>query len=160
MQFKNYLSLFKNKPFLFICLAQAMSTFTLGGLAAWMPTFMNRYYGFSVAQAGTIFGAITVIAGAAGTFFGGILADRFLRKTKQAYYYVSALSFIAAVPLGAASLLLTSVNPYAAIGFLAAAIMFVFMPTALTTPSCSTDQESLASLWMKLVISPVGDLTS
>lgn len=128
-QFKNYLSLLKNKPFLFICLAQAMSTFTLGGLAAWMPSFMNRYYGFSVAQAGTVFGAITIIAGAAGTFLGGIFADKLLKKTKKAYYFVSALSFAAAVPLGAASLLLTQINLYAAIVFLAAAIMFVFMPT-------------------------------
>ena len=129
IQFKNYLSLLKNKPFLFICLAQAMSTFTLGGLAAWMPTFMNRYYSFSVAQAGTVFGAVTVIAGAAGTFLGGIFADRLLRKTKQSYYIVAAVSFLAALPLGAASLLLTGVNPYAAIGFLGAAVMCVFMPT-------------------------------
>lgn len=164
MQLKNYCSLLKNKPFLFICLAQAMSTFTLGGLAAWMPSFMNRYYGFSVAQAGTVFGTITVIAGVAGTFLGGIFADRLLKKTKKAYYFVSALSFSISVPLGAVSLVLTQINPYSAIFFLAAAIMFVFMPTgpinAAIVGSTDIKIRSMAFAVNIFIIHALGDCIS
>ena len=126
-KFKNYFSLLKNKPFLFVCLAQAMGTFTLGGLAAWMPTFMHRYYDFSVAQAGTVFGALTIISGAAGTFLGGFLADKMLKRTKKAYYLVSAVSFTAALPFAVAAL--SFGNPIAALTFLGIAIMFAFLQT-------------------------------
>lgn len=123
----NYLALLKNKPFLFVCLAQAMGTFTLGGLAAWMPTYMHRYFDFSVAQAGTVFGALTITAGAAGTFLGGFIADKLLKKTKKAYYFVSAASFIAALPFGIAGALCA--DSKIALILFAAAIMLVFMQT-------------------------------
>lgn len=123
----SYLNLLKNKPFLFICLAQAMGTFTLGGLAAWMPTYMHRYYDFSVAQAGTVFGALTITAGAAGTFLGGFLADKLLKKTKKAYYIISAASFTAALPFGLAA---ASCGDFKiSLALFALAIMLVFMQT-------------------------------
>lgn len=122
-----YLNLLKNKPFLFVCLAQAMGTFTLGGLAAWMPTYMHRYYDFSVAQAGTVFGALSITAGAAGTFLGGFLADKLLKKTKKAYYIISAASFTAALPFGLAA---ASCGDFKiSLALFALAIMLVFMQT-------------------------------
>lgn len=124
---KNYLTLFKNKPFISVCLAQAMATFTLGGLAAWMPTYMHRYYDFSVAQAGTVFGAITIISGAAGTFLGGFIADKLLKKTKYAYYFVSAFGFAAAVPFAFAAFFCG--NKILSLALLAIAIMFSFIQT-------------------------------
>lgn len=123
----NYSALLKNKPFLFVCLAQAMGTFTLGGLAAWMPTYMHRYYDFSVAQAGTVFGALTITAGAAGTFLGGFMADKLLKKTKKAYYFVSAASFTAALPFGFAAVICGDFK--ISLFLFAAAIMLVFMQT-------------------------------
>ena len=123
----NYSALLKNKPFLFVCLAQAMGTFTLGGLAAWMPTYMHRYYDFSVAQAGTVFGALTITAGAAGTFLGGFMADKLLKKTKKAYYFVSAASFTAALPFGFAAVICGDFK--ISLVLFAAAIMLVFMQT-------------------------------
>ncbi len=124
---KNYLSLFKNKSFILVCLAQAMATFTLGGLAAWMPTYMHRYYDFSVAQAGTVFGAITIISGALGTFLGGFIADRLLKKTKLAYYFVSATGFMAALPFAIGSFYCG--NKILSLVLLAFAIMFSFIQT-------------------------------
>lgn len=126
-KFANYSALLKNKPFLFVCLAQAMGTFTLGGLAAWMPTYMHRYYDFSVAQAGTVFGALTITAGAAGTFLGGLAADKLLKKTKKAYYWLSAASFAAALPFGLAAVNCGDFK--LSLALFAAAIMLVFMQT-------------------------------
>lgn len=123
----SYLNLLNNKPFLFVCLAQAMGTFTLGALAAWMPTYMHRYYNFSVAQAGTVFGVLTITAGAAGTFLGGFLADKLLKKTKKAYYIISAASFTAALPFGLAAA--SYGNFKISLALFALAIMLVFMQT-------------------------------
>jgi predicted MFS family arabinose efflux permease len=88
----DYLSLLKNKPFLFICLAHAMITFIIGGLSAWMPTYLHRYLGMNIAQAGTLFGALVVICGAMGTYMGGKAADFLLKKTNKAYFWVMGFS--------------------------------------------------------------------
>jgi MFS family permease len=157
-----YLKLLKNKPFLFVCLAQAMGTFTLGGLAAWMPMYFHRYFNFSVAKAGMIFGAITIIAGAAGTALGGIIADRLLARTKKAYFITAALSFAAALPLGI-SAVLTS-NSVVAIALFAAAIMFAFLQSGpLQAAIVSTTDIKIRSMAFALnifIIHALGDALS
>ena len=44
------------------------------------------------------FGAIVVLTGFAGTFFGGWLGDRLLPRFRESYLWVSGLSTLAAVP--------------------------------------------------------------
>lgn len=85
-QLDDYRALLTNYPFLWLCLANAMITFVQGGLSAWMPMYFHRYFNFTVAQAGTVFGALVVVCGAAGTFFGGKMADKLLSKTTKAYF--------------------------------------------------------------------------
>lgn len=120
-----YLRLLKNKSFFYTCLAQAMATFTLGAMAAWMPSFFHRYLNFSVGGAGLTFGLITVVCGALGTFLGGYIADRLLVKTEKAYFLVSGLSFVTAIPLGAAALIVPDVN--IALLCLSLAVVLIFM---------------------------------
>ena len=47
---------------------------------AWIPTLLVRVHGFGIAQAGFIFGTLLLVFGATGTFCGGVLADRLIRK--------------------------------------------------------------------------------
>ncbi len=121
-----YLSLLKNKPFLFLCLAHAMQTFTLGGLSAWMPTYFHRYFELSVAQAGLVFGGMVITGGALGTFIGGKTADRLLKKTNYAYFLVIAASFILMIPFAAAGVI-SHRMPFSLITFFIA-ITFIFIP--------------------------------
>ena len=67
----------------------AAMTFCLGGLAVWMPSFFNRYWGMDVSRAGTLFGAVTVAGGLVGSLLGGWLGDQLLRVTGKAYFLVS-----------------------------------------------------------------------
>ncbi len=90
----DYWALLCNKPFLFICLAHAMLTFITGGLSAWMPTYLHRYLGMDVAQAGTVFGALVILCGAAGTYLGGKGADKLLSYTPKAYFWVMLVAFV------------------------------------------------------------------
>lgn len=85
---REYGQLFKNKPFLWICLAHAMVTFVMGGLSAWMPTYFVRYYAMDVEQAGAVFGVLVIVSGAMGTYAGGKWADRLLVRFQDAYYRV------------------------------------------------------------------------
>lgn len=69
------------------------------GLAQWMPAFMVRAHGLSVAQAGTLLGLVVGPVGILGTILGGRLADRAARKGLDHIPGLVALASISAVPL-------------------------------------------------------------
>ena len=94
-------ALLANPAYMLATLGMAMMVFTLGGISAWMPTFLYRFSGMSVARAGTVLGAITVIDGLAGTWMGGWLAERWLRRNPRALYLLSAWSVLLTLPLAA-----------------------------------------------------------
>lgn len=142
---KEYLPLFKNKPFLSICFAQAMMTFVMGGLSAWMPTYLHRYLGLDVAQAGTQFGILVILCGAAGTYVGGKLAARLLARTQKAYYQLTAACFLAALPFCWLALWMT--HPTGVFGCLAVALILLFMPTgAIAAALVATTPQSIRSM--------------
>src|SRR2546423_4525446 len=76
-------------------------TFVLGALAAWMPTFLVRLHGLSLADAGTSFGLLTAATGLAGTALGGWLGDRARRRHPAGYLRVSGVGLLAAAPFAA-----------------------------------------------------------
>ncbi len=53
-------------------------TFAIGGFGYWAPTYLHLQYGLETGGAGQVFGTLTVVGGAIGTFVGGWLADRWL----------------------------------------------------------------------------------
>lgn len=122
-----YAQLFKNKPFLCVCVAQAMITFLIGGYSAWMPTYLVRYLHLDVAQAGTCFGITVIISGALGTYFGGKLAQWWKKYSQQAYYNVIALAAVGCV--GPVVLGLHSTTFWPALLWVGAAVSFLFLPT-------------------------------
>jgi MFS family permease len=96
---KQYGSLFTNVPYILSVLGYAAYTFALGGLGFWMPAFLERERGMSRADATVTFGAIVIVTGFLGTFLGGFLGDRFLKRTRQSYLWVSGLATLIAAPL-------------------------------------------------------------
>jgi sugar phosphate permease len=93
--------LFKNAAFLTATLGLATLTFAMGGISAWMPTFLHRVAGMSVANSSLTVGAITVVDGIAGTLTGGWIAQRWLRTNHRALYLLSFWSVVLTLPFGA-----------------------------------------------------------
>jgi predicted MFS family arabinose efflux permease len=88
-----------HKPsFWLISLGASCSSMMGYGLFFWLPSFFVRSYGLSLLDASLFFGAIILIGGIAGTWFGGSLADRF-GADKRAYVIIPAVAFVAIVPL-------------------------------------------------------------
>ncbi len=120
------LGLFRNRAFLTATFGLATLTFAMGGISAWVPTFLHRFAGLSVADASLTVGAITVIDGIAGTLVGGWLAQRWLRTNYRALYLLSFWSVVLTLPCGA----LLFFGPRAwAIPSLFAAEFFLFLNT-------------------------------
>jgi len=116
--------LFKNRTFLLVSLSQAIATFSVGGLAAWMPSYFVRSFDFSPARAGLFFGAVTVLSGVAGNLAGGWLADWLRGREKRGYFIVAYLGFFLSAPFGVLALL--AETPAAAFAMLFMAEFFVF----------------------------------
>jgi MFS family permease len=93
-----YLGLLRNRPYLLTVLGYAAYTFAIGGLAFWTPPFLVRMRGLTKEQATITFGAIVVVTGFLGTFAGGYLGDYFLKRSRQAYLWVSGIATLIAVP--------------------------------------------------------------
>jgi len=92
------LGLLRNPPYLYATLGMAMTVFAMGGIAAWVPTFLHRVAGYSLSSAGLVVGAITVFGGLGGTAIGGWIAQRWLRTNPRALYLVSAWSALLTIP--------------------------------------------------------------
>ena len=89
----------RNGPYLYATLGMAMVTFSLGGISAWMPSFLERS-GFSPATVGLTLCGITAGTGLGGTAVGGWLAQLWLRSDHRALYLISAWSALLTVPFG------------------------------------------------------------
>jgi len=121
-----FMGLFRNPAFLSGTFGLATLTFAMGGISAWVPTFLSRAAGFSVARASFVVGVITVIDGILGTLVGGWVAQRWLRTDHRALYLLSFWSVALAMPFG---VLLFFGPPFWAIPSLLAAEFFLFLNT-------------------------------
>jgi predicted MFS family arabinose efflux permease len=92
--------LLTNPAFLTATFGLAALTFAMGGISTWVPTFLTRFAGLSVAGASQTVGAITVVDGIAGTVVGGWIAQRWLRTDHRALYLLSFWSVALTLPFG------------------------------------------------------------
>ena len=83
--------LIRNPAYLTATMGYAMSTFTIGGISAWIPSFLQREAGMTAAHAGFTVGAITAVTGLLGTALGGWWAQRWLKRDHRALYWVCAI---------------------------------------------------------------------
>ncbi|HTW44300.1 MAG TPA: MFS transporter [Acidobacteriaceae bacterium] len=90
-----------NAAFWCATLGLAMWTFAVGGISTFLPTFFVRFAHMSVAKAGTVTGALTVVDGLLGTIAGGWVGQLWLKKNYRALYLVSAWGSILAIPAAA-----------------------------------------------------------
>ena len=122
---EDYLTLSRNRSFVFNCGAQTAMTFALGGMAFWMPAYLI-FRQQPPALATPVFGGITVVAGLISTLVGGFVADRLQKRFSGSYFLVSGAGMLLAFPLFIATLFV----PFPiAWGTLFLAVFFVFLNT-------------------------------
>jgi MFS transporter, Spinster family, sphingosine-1-phosphate transporter len=157
-----YLRLLRQPPYTLTVLGYAAYTFALGGMAFWMPTFLERVRGIPAETASAGFGEIVVLTGFVGTFVGGWLGDYWLRYSRQAYLWMSGWITLLAVP--AVYLALAEAAPAAFYPALIVAELLLFMSTgpintAIVNLVRPTERASAVALSI-LAIHLLGDVLS
>jgi len=126
---KDYGALFRIPTLRRVNLGYGLVTFALGGLAFWMPRYLEVAKGLSLSQANLLlFGTIT-LAGGLGTLTGGFLGDRLLSRTLGAPLWVSGVGIVLALPLAALAIFVP--NPAVYIPTLVAAVFLLFLNPGL-----------------------------
>jgi MFS family permease len=120
-----YLRLLGNRPYVLTVLGYAAYTFAMGGLAYWMPAFLERTRGVPAGEATVSFGIIVVITGFIGTFAGGWLGDYCAKYSQRAYLWISAIATLAAVPFAWVALTESSKTTYLVCMVMAQLLMFL-----------------------------------
>jgi len=120
-----YTDLLKNRSFIHNTIAMAAMTFAIGGLAQWMPSFLNRIHSLNVEKGSILFGATTVLAGISGTLAGGWLGDRWQLKNKKGYLLISGWGFMIGTPFVVWALLASGLTACMSAIFIAEFFLFL-----------------------------------
>lgn len=86
------------KSYIYNTVAQVIFTFSLGGLAYWVPTYLVSERKMPLEVANYRFGFILVVSGFIGTLAGGHIGDLLARRYRSAHFTFSGIVTIAAVP--------------------------------------------------------------
>ena len=99
----DYRAFFRVPSYRLCTLGMAAMTFAIGGIAFWMPYYLETRPGAPV-QSTFYFGLITVVAGLSATLAGGFIADWLRPRLPSAYFVVSGLAMFAGFPFFLAAL--------------------------------------------------------
>jgi MFS family permease len=128
---RDYGTLLKTPSYVLDTLGMAAMTFSVGGIAFWMPDYIYERCRteMSLGAVSTVFGGITVIAGLSATLLGGIAGDKLRPRYPGSYFLVSGVAMILAVPL----VFLVTVTPFPLAWILIfAAVFLLFFNTGPT----------------------------
>jgi MFS family permease len=94
---RDYLILLRTPSYTLCTLGMAAMTFAIGGIAFWMPYYLESRPG-APANSTVVFGAITAAAGLAATLLGGIAGDKLRGRFPGSYFLVSGAAMLAGFP--------------------------------------------------------------
>lgn len=92
------IALGKRPAFGWLALGAGLASMAGYALFFWMPSLLVRSFGLSLAEAARGFGLMLIVAGPAGLWLGGALADRFVHARRAAYAWVPMTAFLLCVP--------------------------------------------------------------
>lgn len=94
----DYQDLAVNSSFSYVVLGLSAYTFAFGGLAFWLPSYLQRVQGWPKERTVDLLGVTGLLAALVGMSGGGWLADRLARHNPRALFTVSGTSMLLAVP--------------------------------------------------------------
>lgn len=150
--------LMRRPAFVHLAMGGALAAFAGYSVATWLPTFLVRSHAMSSAEIGTALGLIFGLAGGAGIFLGGYLADRAGATDTRWRLWVVSVAFLIAAPLFVTTFLASS-KWLALLGFAIPALllnMYQATTFAQTQNIAAAPMRSTAAAVLLFVINIVG----
>jgi MFS transporter, Spinster family, sphingosine-1-phosphate transporter len=91
-------ALLERRSFVYNTVTQIIYTFSIGGLAFWMPTYFQRVRHLELVTADRTFGGVLALAGLVGTLIGGRVGDRMARRRPDGHFTLSGWAMVASLP--------------------------------------------------------------
>lgn len=106
----NWKKLVTNKAFILLCLGYALLGLATNNLNIWGATFYTRLHKFDLATIGFWGGILTLLAGIPATLYGGVIADKFRKKSRGGRMLFGSILSLSSIPFWL--LLIFTDNPY------------------------------------------------
>ncbi|MGE0634681.1 MAG: MFS transporter, partial [Pseudobdellovibrionaceae bacterium] len=149
--FDYIMTLIRERPFFWTVLGYCAQTFVLGGLAHWMPTYMQRVQGFDEMKANMVFGGIAVVSGLLGTLIGGRWSDEWERRSGNGYMKLCVLSMALSLPAFALTMMTNNFNVFL-VGLFLTEFCFFLSTSPINVMILSSVPEKLRSSAMAFSI--------
>ncbi len=94
----DYVDLMVNSSYTYVVFGLCAYTFAFGGLAYWLPSFLERVKGLPADKATMVLAGTTLAASLVGMAAGGWLADYLAKTRPKALFVVPGVSMLLAVP--------------------------------------------------------------
>ena len=78
----------------------ALLNFNMYAIATFLPAFLSRIHGLSVAASGNASGIVYITGGVAGCITAGYFGDKIIRRRRDGRLRIAAMTSLAAAPLG------------------------------------------------------------
>jgi MFS family permease len=96
---RDHLILLRTPSYVLCTLGMAAMTFAMGGIAFWMPYYLEVIRPGTGRSPTITFGAITVLSGLSATLLGGWAGDKLRARFPGSYFLVSGAAMLAGFPL-------------------------------------------------------------
>ncbi len=126
---RSYVELIRSRSYLYTNLGYAALTFAIGGMAFWLPRYLETIKKLSFEESNHVTGLIVAGSGFVGTLAGGYAGDWLMKRTRRAYLLLSGLGVLAGIPFSLAAI--ASPQRMVFVPCLAAAVFFLFINTGL-----------------------------
>lgn len=152
----------------YLCLACGVAGVSSYGYGVWVPSFLVRTHGMSLAHAGLVFGVTSGIGAMAGAMFSGGLCDRLVQRDSRWQLALPMIGVALAIPAAFAFLLWPAAGhwlagsvriPHALVFALAFAFFASWFPAlsyAATSQMVPAHERSIAAALLNLFITLFG----
>jgi len=132
-----YALIFKTKSLALATIGFSLLAFNGYAILFWIPAFYVRYHGLPLSEIGLVIGLISSIAGLVGVTLGGLLADRFKRRSPAGRLYVGLANALGPIPFS---------------------LLAFYAPNPNVSLALYAVVQAFASLWVGAGVSTVQDL--